>query len=119
MQKQEIADYMFFLQSSQYLTQIVIILQVFIKKVVLTKKEENLCRFLDNEKIKYHLQKKSLEFLLSQVYMIIVTEEKNLYDKMSETLISVVYQVQQENIFASQQIKKMQQINQTDKFTAF
>ena len=55
MQKQEIADYAFFLQYFQYLIQIVIVFQVFIKKIILIEKEENLCRFLNNEKIEYHL----------------------------------------------------------------
>ena len=88
--------------------QIVIILQVFIKKVVLIEKEENLCKLLNNEKIKYHLQEKSLEFLLSQIYVTVAAKEKDFYDKMSEILISVVCQVQQENVFVSQQIKKVQ-----------
>ena len=90
------------------MTQIVIILQVFIEKVVLIEKEENLCKLLNNEKIKYHLQEKSLEFLLSQVYVTVAAKEKDFYDKMSEILISVVCQVQQENVFVSQQIKKVQ-----------
>ena len=51
MQKQEIADYMFFLQFSQHLIQIMIIFQASIEKVILIEKEKNLCKLLDNEKI--------------------------------------------------------------------
>ena len=51
--------------------------------------------------------------------MTVAAEKKDFYDEMSETLIFVICQIQQENIFISQQIKKMQQINQISKFTVF
>ena len=119
MQKQEIANYMSFLQFSQHLIQIVIVLQVFIEKVILTEKEENLCRLLDSKKIEYYLWEKSLEFLLSWIYMTVVIKEKIFYNKMSEILSFVIHQVQQENIFASQWIKKVQQTNQINEFMTF
>ena len=67
-----------------------IIFQVSIKKVILTKKEENLYKLLNNKKIKCYLQKKFLEFLLSQVYIIVIIKEENFYDNMLETLTSVI-----------------------------
>ena len=83
------------------------------------EKEENLYKLFDNEKIKYHLWKKFLEFLFSWIYMTIAAEEKDFYDKMLKTLTFIICQIQQENVFASQWIKKMQQINQIDKFIMF
>ena len=63
------------------------------------EKEENLYKLFDNEKIKYHLWKKFLEFLFSWIYVTVAAEEKNSYDKMSETLTFIICWVQQENIF--------------------
>ena len=63
------------------------------------EKEENLYKLFDNEKIKYHLWKNFLEFLFSWIYVTVAAEEKNSYDKMSETLTFIICWIQQENIF--------------------
>jgi hypothetical protein len=79
------------------------------------EKEDKLYRLLKSKEKESCLRKKFLEFLLLQVYIIVAAERENLYNNISETLASVILRIQQENIFAAQQIKEIQRIYQADK----
>ena len=86
---------------------------------ILVEKRDDSYKLLKYKKIKSYLQEKSLSFLLSQVYIIVAVEKENFYNKILETLASIIFWMQQENAFAVQKIKKVQQVSQFDKNLTF
>ena len=108
--KQEIVDIASSLQDFECLTEIVTVLQFSVHE-----KENIFSRLFKRKKKENHLRSRSLKFLLSQAYIITVTEKENFYDNILKTLTSVILKIQQRNAFAVWQIKEIQKICQVSK----